>query len=45
MVGIGPITSETLEHFDEISDNFKIAKIQAVKEFFSFYLRYDKTEL
>ena len=45
IVGIGPITTETLKHFEDISDNFEIAKEQAVIEFLKFYLKYDNIEL
>ena len=45
MVGLGPITKETINHFVEIHKDIEVAKIEAIKEFLEFYLRYDKNEI
>ena len=45
IIGLGPITAESIKHFEDITDNYNIAKEQAVIKFLKFYLKYDNTEI
>ena len=44
MVGIGPVTRGSIEHFKKFNNNFEDAKIEAVREFLTFYLKYSSGE-
>ena len=45
IVGLGPITAETLKHFEDTETDHETAKSEAVKEFLGFYLKYGDEEL
>ena len=44
-VGIGPVTKDTLRHFEDTEKDTKKAEEAAVKEFLGFYLKYGDNEL
>ena len=44
-IGIGPITKDTISHFEDIENDAKKAKEAAVKEFLGFYLKYGDKEI
>ena len=45
IVGIGPITKATVKHFEKVTNNFEKAKMEAVREYLQFYLRYEEDEI
>ena len=45
IVGIGPITRRSVDHFDKELKNFEKAKMAVLREFLQFYLNYDSDEI
>ena len=45
IVGIGPITKDTIKHFERINENLEKAKLAAVEEYLQHYLNYSNREI
>ena len=45
IIGIGPVTKMSVDHFEKELQNFEKAKMAAVNEFLQFYLNYEKDEI
>ena len=45
MVGVGPIPQESISHFEKTTKNPNEARIEAIKEYLRYYLKYDTEEL
>ena len=45
IIGIGPIKTKTIQHFEKIHGDLEKAKVAAVQEFLQYYLNYTMTEI
>ena len=45
IIGVGPVTRETLNYHRKLSKNFAEAKVKAANEFFEHYLKFDREEI
>ena len=45
IIGVGPITKDTLQFFMRQQNNIEKAKLEAIKEWMSFYLKFEDEEI
>ena len=45
MIGLGPITQESIDFFEKQGHNFEKAKHEAAKEYLSFFLKFSEQEI
>ena len=45
MVGLGPITRQSIDHHYKATGNIETAKIRAIREYLNCYLKFEEDEI